>query len=945
MKSSDLAGRPGWSLKHFLTLLFVVVFPLLVFEVLGILQLREAREAELRQDASRLLDLVEAEQERIIEDIRHLLVALVESGVGRMPAPVCQDTMARIRAKYPSYLAIHLSDEAGAVWCSTEPPALGKSVVDRPYRAEALKTGEVATGAFMLARTTGRPAIPFALAYTGPDGVRVGVVTVLLDVGWLEQYFAQNPLPQNAAVLFADRDGTVITRVPELPNRAGPNLAGERLPERFEPLLAGTSKDVVDELGLDGVQRIIAYSPAQTGVRGLYIHVSLDKALAMRSVNAATLRTSAIFVALLVTAGVAALWGFRRFERVRMEAEQSALKTARVLASTVDGVIELDRDWRITYLNDRAKALLAQESNLVGRRLWDVFPELKSEPMYAKSMEAMTRRVPTDSEFWGVRTQRWYWVRTYPSDGGVALYLLDISRRRRAEEDLRRSKDHLSLALESAKAGTFDWDMTAGRGVWSEECCRILGLAPQESEASTETWARIIHPDDFAPRVVAEWKRLVAERTPDVHLEYRIILPDGGIRWVTSMGRIRYDEAGVPVQFSGLILDITDRKAMEEALREAKANADEANLSKSKFLAAASHDLRQPLQSALLFAGVLHRHVTEEKGRVPLASLERALDTLKNLLDSLLDVSRLDAGVIVPRPADVALGPLLDEIEASYAPIAASKGLAFEVEPPEDGLAVHSDRLLLGRMLRNLVENAIRYTEQGHVRVTCNPVGDGIAIRVEDSGIGIAAEQQGQVFEEFHQVGNPERDRSQGLGLGLAIVQRLSRLLNHPVSVTSEPGRGSLFSVEVPRAVGEPALPPPETEPMQPAEGHGRLAVLIDDDVIVLMGLRTTFREWGYDVIVAGSAEQALERLRGTPRPPDLIVADYRLRDRQVGTDAVARIREQVGQPVPGIILTGEIGAEYERDAARLGLTIVHKPITPRLLHRAVRTLLEAEAR
>ncbi len=941
MNSSDMASRPGWSLKHFLALFLFVVFPLLVFEILGIFQLRDTREAEVRQEASRLLDLVEAEQERIIDDVRHLLVALVETGVGRMPAPMCQDTMARIRAKYPSYLTIHLSDETGVVWCSTEPPALGKSVADRPYRAETLQTGEVATGAFMLARTTGRPAIPFALAYTGPDGARVGIVTVLLDVGWLEQYFAQKPLPQNAAVLFADRNGIIITRVPELPN-----LAGQPLPDRFAPMLAGSSKGVMEAQGLDGVERITAYSPVQVGIRDLYIHVSLDKAVAMRSVNAATLRTSAIFVVLLLAAALAALWGTRRFLRVRMQAEQSALQASRVLGSTVDGVLEFDRNWRITYLNDRAKSLLARDFNLVGQRLWDVFPELKNDPMHAKSVEAMERRVPTDSEFWGVRTRRWYWMRAFPTDDGLTVYLLDISRRRRAEEDLRRSKDHLSLALESAKAGTFDWDMTAGRGTWSEESCRILGLDPRESEATTETWMRIVHPDDLVPHGFAEWDRLIAEQKLDARLEYRIILPDGGIRWVTSIGRIRYDDSGMPVQFSGLLLDITDRKYLEEALREAKANADEANLSKSKFLAATSHDLRQPLQSALLFAGVLHRHIADDEGRVPLASLERALDTLKNLLDSLLDVSRLDAGVIVPQLADFALGPLLDEINASYAPIAASKGLEFQVEQGGGPLAVHSDRLLLGRMLRNLVENAIRYTERGHVRVTCEAIRDGIAIRVRDSGIGISGEQLGKVFEEFHQVGNPERDRSQGLGLGLAIVQRLSRLLNHPVHVTSEPGRGSLFSVEVPRAVGEAALPPPSVpEPMQAAEGQGRLAVLIDDDVIVLMGLRTTFREWGYDVIVAGSAEQALERLRGATRPPDLIVADYRLRDRQVGTDAVARIREQIGQPVPGIILTGEIGVECERDAARLGLTIVHKPITPRLLQRAVQALLEAEAR
>ncbi|PWC65797.1 hypothetical protein TSH58_20530 [Azospirillum sp. TSH58] len=378
---------------------------------------------------------------------------------------------------------------------------------------------------------------------------------------------------------------------------------------------------------------------------------------------------------------------------------------------------------------------------------------------------------------------------------------------------------------------------------------------------------------------------------------------------------------------------------MEQALRDAKAKADEANISKSKFLAAASHDLRQPLQSALLFAGVLQRHVDPDKGRGPLASLERALETLKNLLDSLLDVSRLDAGVITPQIGTLPLRPMLEEIEAAYAPIAASKGLEFSVVQPAPDLAVRSDRLLLGRMLRNLVENAIRYTETGYVRVSCEAPNGSVRITVQDSGIGISAEQQTKVFEEFHQVGNPERDRNQGLGLGLAIVQRLSRLLNHPVTVRSEPAHGSVFSIEAPRAAAPAvALPSPEAETTP--SGDGQLAVLVEDDVIVLMGLRTIFQEWGYEVVVAGSAEQALDRLRGLTRRPDLIIADYRLRNGRIGTEAIVQIRSLVGIPVPAIILTGEIGTDCDRDAAALGLGVVRKPITPRQLQGAIQDLL-----
>jgi len=312
---------------------------------------------------------------------------------------------------------------------------------------------------------------------------------------------------------------------------------------------------------------------------------------------------------------------------------------------------------------------------------------------------------------------------------------------------------------------------------------------------------------------------------------------------------------------------------------------------------------------------------------------------LKDLLDSLLDVSRLEAGVVVPRIEDVMAGPLLSELAASYAPVAASKGLELTVADPGPTLAMRSDRLLLERMLRNLIENAIRYTERGHVRVACAARGDRVRVTVEDSGIGIPPDHVPRVFEEFHQVGNLERDRTQGLGLGLAIVHRLSVLLKHPVAVRSELGRGSVFSIDVPRAEAPRATVAMPTASAT-VNGAGSLAVLIDDDVMVLTGMRTMFTEWGYDVVIAGSAEQALERLSPVRRVPDIVVADYRLREGKVGTDAILRIRDLVGRPVPGIILTGEIGPECERDAATHGLSVIHKPITPRQLQASVQGLL-----
>jgi CheY-like chemotaxis protein/anti-sigma regulatory factor (Ser/Thr protein kinase) len=350
------------------------------------------------------------------------------------------------------------------------------------------------------------------------------------------------------------------------------------------------------------------------------------------------------------------------------------------------------------------------------------------------------------------------------------------------------------------------------------------------------------------------------------------------------------------------------------------------------------------MQSVVFFANALERHIGDEDGREKLTHLERGLDTLKNLLDGLLDVSRLDAGVVPTDVQDFPLHLMIDHIGAAYTPLAAGKGLKLTVNPCR--MTVSSDRMLLERMVRNLVENALRYTETGEIRVSCIETAGTVRIIVQDTGIGIPPDQLSRIFEEFHQVGNPERDRQQGLGLGLAIVRRLSNLLGHRVEVHSDVGRGSVFSIEVPlgrKDIG--MLPAARIASPVPANGNGRFAVIIDDDAIVLMGLQVILKEWGFDVLTAGSEEQALERLSRTGRRPDIIIADYRLRGGKVGTDAIRNIRERIGSAVPSVILTGETGTECQRDAAQYDLDIAHKPVTPRQLSRTLEKQLRPLAK
>ncbi|WP_431861865.1 PAS domain-containing hybrid sensor histidine kinase/response regulator [Azospirillum sp.] len=441
---------------------------------------------------------------------------------------------------------------------------------------------------------------------------------------------------------------------------------------------------------------------------------------------------------------------------------------------------------------------------------------------------------------------------------------------------------------------------------WSD-----LGLPPDEAAVIEALHREVL---DTGAGTTGE----VTHHRPDEprRHEYRLnplAGPDGAVHAVVAVSR-----------------DITGRRQAEQALEEARTAAEQADQAKSRFLAAASHDLRQPMQSMFLFAGALRSRLDDPQGQDMLAMLERGLDTLKGLLDSLLDVSRLDANVIEPRVEALPVRPLLDDIVAAYQPVAASRGLDVRIGEHCD-VQVRSDPMLLGRMVRNLVENAIRYTERGGVVVDCVIDGDAVLIEVRDTGIGIAPDQLDRIFEEFHQIGNPSRDKARGLGLGLAIVQRLSGILDHPVAVRSAPGRGSVFSVRLPRDAASP-LPAPVPEPQAETPRDGKLVVLVDDDAIVLLGLRATLESCGYQTLIAGSIDQALDRLSADGRTPDLVIADYRLRGGAVGTDAVRAIRERTGRPLPGIILTGETGAECARDAAEHDCNIILKPVTPRQL-------------
>ena len=402
--------------------------------------------------------------------------------------------------------------------------------------------------------------------------------------------------------------------------------------------------------------------------------------------------------------------------------------------------------------------------------------------------------------------------------------------------------------------------------------------------------------------------------------------------------------------FAGIVRDITERKRLDEALRAAKEAAERANLSQSKFLAAASHDLRQPVQALVLFASALETKIFGSPAASLLGDMKGSLEALNMLLDALLDVSRLDAGTIAPRETNFALSTLTERLLAEFGPLAGDRNITLKVV--HSSAIVRTDPTLLCRIIGNFLSNAIRYTQQGRILLGCRRRGRKLRIQVLDSGIGIPDHLQGEIFKEFFQIDNAERDRDKGLGLGLAIVDRLSRLLRCPVTVRSKPGRGSVFSVDVPLISFNKCSNVVYLNPEYPREiiQEKGVVFVIDDEAAVLKGLKLVIEDWGYTVKTARTELEALDILSGGGYAPDIVIADYRLRGVCTGADVIRHIREVFNRPIPGILITGDTAPERIREANAHGLILLHKPIHPAELHLAIsdilmRSLLEGGGR
>lgn len=390
----------------------------------------------------------------------------------------------------------------------------------------------------------------------------------------------------------------------------------------------------------------------------------------------------------------------------------------------------------------------------------------------------------------------------------------------------------------------------------------------------------------------------------------------------------------IALRFENLDL-VESLQIVSEHAKQARIKAEQANLAKSKFLAAASHDLRQPIHAQALFLEVLGRSDLSQSQHKVLDSARAAGGASAQMLDTLLDFSRIEAGVIEPQLCAFQLQPLLNKLEIELVSLADAKGIVYRSR--ETHLAISSDPALLELILRNLLSNAIRYTEQGGLLVACRKRGNDVVVEVIDTGIGIALEQQSEIFREFYQLGNSERDRQKGLGLGLAIAEGLARSLGHQLTLVSHPGRGSIFRLRAPLARSG------FSEDVDSLLGgtlltHGLLkslrVLVIDDDAIVREGMTHLLEDWSCECRIVEGITEALDVV--AQWQPQLIISDYRLRESQTGAQAIEQIREAMGEAIPALLITGDTAPERLREAHESGVPLLHKPVSPYQLYRTI---------
>ncbi|MCQ8180824.1 PAS domain S-box protein [Methylomonas sp. SURF-1] len=500
----------------------------------------------------------------------------------------------------------------------------------------------------------------------------------------------------------------------------------------------------------------------------------------------------------------------------------------------------------------------------------------------------------------------------------------DITRLKEIENGLRESEAQLQRAQAVGRIGSFQMDAN-DKDVFkiTQETARLFDL-DDKHVATVDVWFARIHPED---RDKAEAAWCAALQGEPYDLVYRIVVR-GQIRWIRALAELEFDRQGQWLNAVGTVQDISDLKQAEAAQVKAQQHAEHANRAKTRFLAAASHDLRQPLQAILLLIEVLKAHGLNEKQQEIVQQLSRSSRALGDILNQLLDMSKLEAGAIQADPETICSQDLLVMIKAEFAPLAAANQLRFDLFRSRRCPLLYTDRQLLMNLMRNLVGNAVKFTERGRILIAIRPRGNRALIQVWDTGIGIPRQALNAIFDEYVQINNPERDRAKGVGLGLSIGKRLAKLLDTEIHCRSELDRGSMFEFSVPLDASCGIELAPSTAETGAVAGSGlspgKRVLIVEDDPDLGKALKLAFEMQGLQVLLFRSAEAA-------QASPTFYAADYYLCDYRLpgidGLQFLDAVRQAAPGPIRAVLLTGETTSENLARMKESGWPVLGKPV------------------
>lgn len=531
-----------------------------------------------------------------------------------------------------------------------------------------------------------------------------------------------------------------------------------------------------------------------------------------------------------------------------------------------------------------------------------------------------------------------------PSTKGAVKLLDDAS------IAIQYNRDLLQTALNQVRQGIGVFDRDLRLICWNRQFRDLLGLPAEYGQVGTTLDAILRFNAERGEFGYGAVEAIVADR-----IEKLVLIQETFQERLDSSGTV-FEVRISPMPDGGIVTtytDITERVMAEEALAranetlerrvrerteelthvnerlvEATREAEEANIGKTRFLAAAGHDILQPLNAARLYASVLVDKLKEGDDGELVRNVESALESVEDIIGAVLDISRLDTGALKPEPSVFRLEEVLRGLALDFHPIAREKGLELRFVPTS--VSVRSDRRLLRRLLQNLISNALKYTQYGRVLVGCRLQGNRVCVEIHDTGMGIPTGKQRAIFQEFHRLDDGMRV-AKGLGLGLSIVERISHVLDHPVHLRSETGKGSCFSVDLPRAAAVPRAAPAKLAPASVGALDGLCVVAIDNEPDILSGMQHLLTNWSCTVFTAADDQEAAEKLHAAGLAPDVILADYHL-DNGTGIEAIVRLRWKFGSHIPAILITADRSRPVRSEAEDKDITFFNKPLKPAAL-------------